>query len=465
MRKRDEFSEWYDEVIQNAEICDKRYPIKGMNVWTPYGWKIMTRMDGFIRAELDRTDHGEVHFPVLIPEEEFAKEAQHIKGFEEGVYWITHAGLNPLDVRLLLRPTSETAMYPMFNLWIRSHADLPLKTYQIVEVYRYETKQTRTFIRVREIHFFESHTCHATYEEAEDQIREDVEIMDNLARTFCVPYLKMKRPDWDKFAGADYTVAVDSLMPTGRAIQNGGIHQYKDNFSRAYDIKYEDESGEHKYVHQTTFGLSERLLGGVIAIHGDDRGVILPPKIAPIQAIIVPIPEKGSQEEILAGARDVNLQLLGCGVRSDVDDRDVRPGAKFYEWERKGVPLRIEFGANEMKDGTVTLVQRHSMEKETVSQGDMTAAVQRLLEAIQNELWDRASDELEKGIRTIEDLKDAKSGINRMGWCGEESCGHEIEDVTDMSVLGTLYDGEEFEGDCVVCGKPTKTAAYVARTY
>ncbi|MCK4454894.1 MAG: proline--tRNA ligase, partial [Thermoplasmata archaeon] len=217
--------------------------------------------------------------------------------------------------------------------------------------------------------------------------------------------------------------------------------------------------------HQTTFGLSERLLGGVIAIHGDDRGVILPPKIAPIQVIIVPILEKGSQEEILAGAREVNLQLLGCGVRSDVDDRDVRPGAKFYEWERKGVPLRIEFGANEMKDGTVTLVQRHSMEKETVSQGDMTAAVQRLLEAIQNELWDRASDELEKGIRTIEDLKDAKSGINRMGWCGEESCGHEIEDVTDMSVLGTLYDGEEFEGECVACGEPAKTAAYVARTY
>ncbi len=465
MRKRDEFSEWYDEVIQNAEICDKRYPIKGMNVWTPYGWKIMTRMDGFIRAELDRTDHGEVHFPVLVPEGEFAKEAQHIKGFEGGVYWITHAGLNPLDVRLLLRPTSETAMYPMFNLWIRSHADLPLKTYQIVEVYRYETKQTRTFIRVREIHFFESHTCHATYEEAEDQIKENLEIMDSLARTFCVPYLKMRRPDWDKFAGADYTVAVDSLMPTGRAIQNGGIHQYKDNFSRAYDIKYEDESGEHKYVHQTTFGLSERLLGGVIAIHGDDRGVILPPKIAPIQAMIVPIPEKGSQEEILAGARDLNMQLLGCGVRSDVDDRDIRPGAKFYEWERKGVPLRIEFGSNEMKDGTVTLVQRHSMEKETVSQTDLTVTVQRLLEDIQNELWDRASDELAKGIRTIEDLKDAKAGINRMGWCGEESCGHEIEDVTGMSVLGTLYDGEEFEGDCVVCGKPAKTAAYAARTY
>lgn len=465
MRKKEEFSEWYDEAIQNAEICDKRYPIKGMNVWTPYGWNIMRRMDDFIHGELKRTKHDEVRFPVLIPEDEFAKEAQHIKGFEEGVYWVTHAGLNPLDVRLLLRPTSETAMYSMFSLWIRSHADLPLKTYQIVDVYRYETKQTRTFIRVREIHFFESHTCHASFEEAEEQIREDLEIMDNLARTFCVPYLKMKRPDWDKFAGADYTVAVDSLMPTGRTIQNGGIHQYRDNFSKAYGIEYEDEDGEHKHVHQTTFGLSERLLGGIIAIHGDDRGVVLPPEVAPVQVIVVPIPEKGSQEEIFAGAKDVNLQLLGYGIRSEIDDRDIRPGAKFYEWERKGVPLRLEFGTEEMKNGTVTAVRRHDMKKETFPQNDMLKKITELLDGIQKELWERGSEELEKGIRTIENLKDARAGINRIGWCGEESCGHEVEDITDMSVLGTLYDGEEFEGNCIVCGKPTKTAAYVARTY
>ncbi|MFQ6106075.1 MAG: proline--tRNA ligase [Thermoplasmata archaeon] len=465
MRKREEFSEWYDEAIQNADICDKRYPIKGMNVWTPYGWKIMTLMDSFIRDELNRTNHDEVHFPVLIPEEEFAKEAQHIRGFEEGVYWVTHAGLNPLDVRLLLRPTSETAMYPMFSLWVRSHADLPLKTYQIVEVYRYETKQTRTLIRVREIHFFESHTCHATFEEAEEQIREDLEIMDNLAKTFCIPYLKMKRPDWDKFAGAHYSVGVDSLMPTGRTMQNGGIHQYRDNFSRAYDIKYEDEKGEHQYVHQTTFGLSERLLGGIVALHGDDRGIVLPPEVAPIQVIIIPIPEKGAQEEILAGARDIGLQLAGCGIRSKTDDRDIRPGAKFYEWERKGVPLRLEFGRNEMKDGAVTLVRRHDMKKETASRTEMVDVVQRSLNEIQKDLWERASEELAQGIRTIENLGDARTGINRVGWCGEESCGHEMEDVTGMSVLGTLYDGEEFKGKCIVCGNPTRTAAYLARTY
>lgn len=465
MRKKAEFSEWYDEVIQNAEICDKRYPVKGMDVWTPYGWKIMTLMDSFIRHELDRTNHGEVHFPVLIPEEEFQKEADHIKGFEEGVYWITHAGLNPLDVRLLLRPTSETAMYSMFSLWVRSHADLPLKTYQIVEVYRYETKQTRTFIRVREIHFFESHTCHANFEDAEDQIHEDLAIMDNLAKTFCIPYLKMKRPDWDKFAGAHYTVAVDSLMPTGRTIQNGGIHQYKDNFSRAYGIEYEDESGEHRHVHQTTFGLSERLLGAIVAIHGDDMGVILPPEVAPVQVIVVPIPEKGSQEETLERARDVNLQLLGCGIRTEIDERDIRPGAKFYEWERKGVPLRIEFGKNEMSDETLTVVHRFGGKKETIPQEKMTESIQSMLDEIQLEMWDSASEELENGVRDITDLKDAKTGINRVGWCGEDSCGHEMEDVTDMNVLGTLYEGEEFEGACIVCGKPTETVAYLARTY
>ncbi len=238
MKKAEDFSEWYNEIVERANLTDKRYPVKGMNVWTPYGWKIMQAIDSHIRQEFDGTDHQEVYFPLLIPEDQFAKEKEHIKGFDAEVFWVTHAGLNPLDVKLLLRPTSETAMYPIFALWVRSHADLPLKTYQIVNTFRYETKQTRAFIRVREIHFFESHTCHADFEDSERQVKEDFDILTRLASRWCLPYKLLKRTDWDKFPGAFYTVGIDTLLPSGKSLQLGSIHQYRQNFSKPYEIKY-----------------------------------------------------------------------------------------------------------------------------------------------------------------------------------------------------------------------------------
>src|SRR5437867_1852963 len=271
MKKDEDFSEWYASVIEKAELRDKRYPIKGMDVWLPYGWAIMKRIDQAWREEFDATGHREVNFPLLIPETEFKKEADHVKGFESDVYWVTHGGLNPLDIRLVLRPTSETAMYPMFALWIRSHADLPLKVYQIVSTFRYETKMTRTFLRVREIHFFESHTAHATFEDAQQQIQEDLQIHERLMRRFCLPYIVSKRPDWDKFPGADYSLGADTLLPSGRTLQIATFHQYKDNFSTVYDVKYEDAEGARRYVHQTTDGMSERLVGAVVA--GGGRSV------------------------------------------------------------------------------------------------------------------------------------------------------------------------------------------------
>ena len=302
MRKEEEFSDWYNAVIEGAELTDKRYPIKGMNVWRPYGWAVAKLIDGAIRQEFDATGHDEVCFPVLIPESEFQKEADHVKGFEDSVYWVTHGGLDELDVRLVLRPTSETAMYPMFKLWIRSHADLPLKVYQIVPTFRYETKMTRSFMRVREIHFFESHTAHATYEDAEQQIREDLQINERLMRLLCLPYRIHRRPDWDKFPGAHYSLACDTLLPSGRVLQVGTFHHYKDNFAKVYDVLYEDEKGEHRHVHQTTDGMSERLLGAIVSAHGDEKGLVLPPAVAPVQAVIVPILEKGRQEDILLEA-------------------------------------------------------------------------------------------------------------------------------------------------------------------
>ena len=327
MKKDENFSEWYPEVVEAAGLTDKRYPIKGMNVWTPYGWKLMRLIDGLIRTEMEATGHDEVCFPLLIAEGQFEKEAEHIKGFGDEVYWVTRAGGEDLDVRLLLRPTSETAMYPIFALWVRSHADLPLKTFQLVNTFRYDTKQTRAFIRVREIHFFEAHTCHVDFEDAERQIAEDLDIMDRLAKKLCLPHMLLKRPEWDKFPGAFYSLAADTLMPSSRTLQIGTIHQYMENFSKPYDIKYEDETGEHRYVHQTTYGMSERLIGAIVGAHGDDTGLILPPAVAPYQIVIVPILAKGAQERVAEASGLLAEELKNAGFRVHLDDREVRPGS------------------------------------------------------------------------------------------------------------------------------------------
>lgn len=433
-----------------------------MNVWTPYGWKIMQAIDSHIRQEFDATGHQEVCFPLLIPEDQFAKEKEHIKGFDTEVFWVTHAGLNPLDVRLLLRPTSETAMYPIFALWVRSHADLPLKTYQIVNTFRYETKQTRAFIRVREIHFFESHTCHADFEDAERQVKEDYEIFSKLSKELCVPYKLLKRTEWDKFPGAFYTVGVDTLLPSGRSLQLGSIHQYMENFSRPYGIEYEDEKGEHRYVHQTTFGMSERLVGAIVAIHGDDKGLVLPPAVATNQAVIVPVLAKGETEKVTQAARKLHEELRSAGIRAFLDERDVRPGVKYYDWELKGVPLRLEIGIKDITKEKVTLVRRDTGAKTLHDRAKAAPEVKSMLDLIQVEMLSRAQKEMDEGIFTAQSLENLPEKMIRLGWCGDERCGHEIEAKTNRNILGTPVDGEGFSGSCVVCGKPSKSPVYIA---
>ena len=474
---KEDFSEWYNDVVEVSGLCDKRYPIKGMNVWTPYGWKVMQYIDSIIRRECDATDHGEVNFPLLIPKTEFQKEADHIKGFDAEVYWVTHGGLNKLDVPLLLRPTSETAMYPMFSLWVRSHNDLPLKTYQMVNTFRYETKMTRAFIRVREIHFFEAHTCHDSFEDAERQIREDFSIMDKVARDLCIPYLLVRRPDWDKFAGAVYTVGVDTLMPSMKTLQLGSIHQYKENFSRPYDIKYEGADGEFHYCHQTTYGMSERLVGAVVGIHGDDKGIILPPKLAPIQFVIIPILAKGKTEIVQKASRELLEELKRYGFRVKLDERDDRPGSKHYDWEIKGVPIRIEIGPRDIEKNSLVFKRRDLSTKEFLDRKDLKDECTRALEEVEKELRRRAAEILENGIRDVDSLDDALDllknwdGILRTRWCGEMDCAEQIEKTLDRSFLGfpmaDMDTGElqKESGNCMNCGRPTDTVVFLSKSY
>ena len=457
-------------MVERAALSDKRYPIKGMNVWTPYGWKIMRFVDTFIRRELDATGHDEVCFPLLIPETEFKKEKDHIKGFDSEVYWVTHAGLNELDVRLVVRPTSETAMYPMFALWVRSHQDLPLKTYQIVNTFRYETKQTRPFIRVREIHFFESHTCHDSEEDAQRQIEEDLEILRRIMKELCLPYFLLRRTEWDKFPGAHYTVGIDTVMPNYRTLQLGSVHHYRTNFSVPYDITYEDENGEHKHVHQTTYGMSERLLGALISVHGDDDGLVLPPAVAPFQVVIVPILSKKNAEEVTAAAERLRDELAAGGIRVKLDDRDDRPGSKFYDWEIKGVPLRLELGGRDIESNVVTFARRDTSEKGTIGLESLVPGVKLILDTIMHDMEAKAWEFQNSSVRHIESADEipkedtAEQRVYSFGWCGCDECGHAFEDAHDIKILGTPYIPEEFEGKCIICGKPTKTKAYAART-
>src|SRR5438309_3124082 len=457
MRKDEEFSEWYNGVIDRAELSDKRYPIKGMNVWRPYGWAIMKLIDQAIREEFDSTGHGEVNFVVLVRESELQKEAEDVKGLHVDVFWVTRGGLNELDVKLVLRPTSETAMYPMFKLWIRSHADLPLKVYQIGPVFRYETKMTRTFMRVREIHFFEAHTAHATFEDAEQQIREDLQMNERIMRLLALPYLISRRPDWDKFPGAHYSLGTDTLLPSGRAASVATFHHYRDNFAKVYDVTFETETGEHRFVHQTTDGMSERLLGGLISIHGDEKGLVLPPAAAPVQAVVVPILEKGRQEEMLLEAQRLFLELRDR-MRVKLDDRDIRPGEKYYEWEAGVVPLRVELGPQDLAKHVVTAVRRHTGEKKELPRELLPDRLRSVLELMQLAMWNRAEKILQDNTFTITKLEDARDGFNRMGWCGKETCGKAIAERTGMSVLGTPFYPEPFEGKCIIDGEETQQA-------
>lgn len=288
--------------------------------------------------------------------------------------------------------------------------------------------------------------------------------MRRLGEQWGLPFLFLRRTEWDKFPGADYTLGIDSLLPTGRSIQLGSIHQYRENFSRPYEIKYEDDKGEQHYVHQTTYGMSERLVGAIAAIHGDDHGLVLPPAVAPIQVVIVPVLAKARTEEVSRAAQALKSRLAKVGVRSHLDERDLRPGAKYYEWELKGVPLRLELGTRDLKEKVVTFVRRDTGERFTVPDREVEQRVPAVLEEIRKNLAARADAEMARGVITLASLP-AKlpEKILRVGWCGEASCGHALEERTQMSLLGTPHEPEPFEGRCIVCEKPTKTPLYLAK--
>ncbi len=495
--QKEDFNEWYPFIVEAAELVDKRYPIKGMDVWRPYGWKAMRLIDGLTHAEMERSEHEEYRFPLLIPENLLEKENRLVAllkkardegvepeelridedeaGFKKEVYWVKHAGENELDIPMFLRPTSETAMYTMFPLWIRSHADLPLKTYQMVNTFRYETKQTRSFIRVREIHFFEAHTAHIDEACASRQIDEDLEIVGNIMAAMCLPVLISKRPVWDTFPGAWYTIAIDVVMPNGRTLQVASVHHYRDQWAKAFDIKYEDENGEFQNCHQTTYGMSERLLGAVVGMHGDDSGLIMPPKIAPIQIVIIPVLKKGQEEMVNESASQLANELRAAGFRVKVDSRDMRPGQKYYDWEIKGVPLRFELGPRDIDKNSV-FAARRTGGKTPLDRSEIITLAHAQLAEIESELIQRAAQHMKGKTQPLPELIEcdgkwtvegeiADGVVFEIAFDGSDAEAEIIERTCGLTFLGDAVEAYSEPKPCVITGNNTKRRVWLARTY
>ncbi|MCX6681969.1 MAG: proline--tRNA ligase [Methanoregula sp.] len=455
-----QFSEWYNDILWRAEIMDVRYPVKGTYVWYPYGFAFRKHVYQRLRDLLDR-DHQEALFPLLIPEQEFMKESEHIKGFEDEVYWVTHGGTTPLDVKLALRPTSETAIYPMYALWVRSHADLPIRIYQIVNTFRYETKHTRPLIRLREITSFkEAHTVHATWDEAQAQVEDAIVRYREFYDGLCIPTLVSRRPDWDKFPGADYTIAVDTIMPDGKTLQIGTVHHLGDHFSKTFEIKYEDINGEQQYAYQTCYGISERSIAALISLHGDDKGLVFMPAVAPIQIIVVPITIGKRHEDVIASAQSLEVALRKAGFRTKLDTRETRPGAKYYWWELRGVPLRLELGPRDIDAGTVVAVKRTGG-KVILNRADINSGVACVLAEISDAMRAKAEEHTKSRLCTASSINALIAVLNEgkvavVHWCGERVCGDAIEEKTNASVLGTEVRSpyvSDIEGACIICGK------------
>ncbi|MFX0097659.1 MAG: proline--tRNA ligase [Candidatus Hodarchaeota archaeon] len=471
VRKAD-FSEWFSEICQKAELADLRYNIQGFIVHRPRAMKIIKRIYEFYERELEKTGHQPVLFPVVIPEENFLKEAEHVKGFAPEVFWVTHAGDKKLEKKLALRPTSETAMYRMYSLWVRSYRDLPLKLYQSVAVYRNEMT-TRPFLRGREFLWIEAHDVFSDHDGVMRQLKEDMEIARKVIQDMLgIPFFFFKRPQWDKFAGAVDTYASDTLMPDGKVNQLSSTHDLGTNFAKAFNVEFVNEEGKLEYAWQTCYGPGIwRIMAALIAIHGDDKGLILPFVVSPTQIVIVPI--LTDDKEIMLKCQTIQKNLTDVGFRVHLDTREETPGYKYNDWELKGVPFRIEIGKREVSKAFVTLHRRDTGSRIEISDGELTKHLENVIEDYSNNLKKRAKESFDKGIidaKTKDDvigIMEKRSGLARMCFCGREECAMDLKETTNGGkVRGTLFEKQEKpEGNCAWCEGEAKEIVYVAKAY
>jgi prolyl-tRNA synthetase len=471
--KAADLSEWYQAVCYKAELVSLA-PVRGCVVLRPYGYGLWERLQAALDSRFKATGHENAYFPLLIPESLLTREAEHVEGFAPEVAWVTQGGNEVLAERLAIRPTSEVVIGVMYAEWIQSYRDLPILINQWANVMRWE-KRTRPFLRTLEFLWQEGHTAHATEGEAAEEVARMLEVYREVAEDVAaVPVYKGEKSASERFAGAEHTYSIEALMPDGRALQAATSHELGQNFSKAYDITFaaEDQTVQHAWT--TSWGMSWRMLGALIMVHGDDRGLRLPPKMAPLEAVIVPIVRAGS-DDVVAAARDLFAALKHAGFRVKLDERDLRPGNKFADWEMRGVPLRIEFGAKDLADGVATVVRRDKEKGEdggklTVPLGELASRIPGLLEDIQVNLFDQAREFLASHTLRVGDsatffgLAKDRAGMLDIPWCGRAACEATVKAQTSAATRNTrpLEPGDE---TCVACGEPATVRAYFAQSY
>ena len=475
--KKDDFSAWYTEIINKAELADIRYNIKGFVVYREWATLTIRKMYKKTEDLLEAKDHLPLTMPSLIPESNFLLEAQHVKGFSPEVFWVTEAGSSgKLSERLALRPTSETALYKMYALWIRSYKDLPFKRYLSCQVWRYEGKMTRPFFRAREFHWIESHNVFATMEGAMEQVKEDMETTYQILQDeCCIPIIFFQRPEWDKFPGAVHTYAADALMGSGKVLQLPSTHLLGQNFSKPFDVKFVDTDGKEKYGYQTCYGPAQsRNYGAMIAYLGDDNGLVLPFDLAPVQIVIIPILFKGKEEPILAKAKEI-FEILKDKYTVKLDDSDESAGSKFYYWELRGVPIRIEIGPREIEKEQLVIIKRHDSKKFIVKEKELEKKVSEIAQNYTKEIKKKSLIDFESQVELCYEKDSAKEAIEQgkivcCGFCSIDMnayhCAEVVEKEIGGGVRGKRVDEEKHEfATCLICEKPAGCTVYIAKAY
>ena len=471
VKKEENFSEWFTQIVKKCELADLRYNVKGFLVFQPWSVLAMEKMYKYLEEVLQKKGHKPYWFPTVIPESNLKKESSHLEGFNPEVFWITSGGKKKFEEKLALRPTSETAFYQMFSLWIRSHNDLPLKTYQRANVFRHETKATRPFLRSREFHWIETHCAHATENDAFAQVLEDMKTTKEVLHDiFGIPFIFFERPSWDKFPGAHRTFAADALNPDGKVIQQPSTHIISQKFSKAFNIKFKDTDEKEKDVYMTTYGPAiSRIFASIIITHGDYKGLKFPWEIAPLQVVIIPIDKETEKK-----AEDLKKKIEKF-ASCEIDYSDKRPGEKFNHWEMKGVPLRIDLGMKDLKKKKITLYRRDLDKKILINEKDLTKVIKKISKEFSNNLIKKADKIFQRRIKNAKNLKEIKQAIKkgkitRCNFCSVEKpgekCAEIIEKQIGAEIRGTRLDEKSKpSGKCVICGKKANHIVYVARSY
>jgi prolyl-tRNA synthetase len=465
-----DFSRWYLDVVQRAELADYS-PVKGCMVIRPYGYAIWELIQQALDRRIKASGHVNAYFPLFIPESLLNKEAEHVEGFAPQVAYVTHGGGEELAEKLVVRPTSEAIIGTMYAKWVQSWRDLPILINQWANVVRWE-KVTRPFLRTTEFLWQEGHTAHETEAEAEEETLKILHLYkDVLESEMAVPVVEGQKSESEKFAGALRTYSIEALMGDGRALQAGTSHNLGQNFAKAFDITFQARDKSVQHVWGTSWGMTTRLVGAAIMVHGDDSGLVLPPKIAPYQVVVVPIGRDNWREAVLPKAQEIRQQLVDAGVRVTIDERDERPGWKFAEWEMRGVPLRLEIGPKDIEKSAVLLARRDTREKLSVPMEGLAVRVQALLDEMQASLFQRALAFREAHTHRVatyaefKDIMEGRPGFVIAPWCGTAACEAEIKNDTQATIRNMPIGGAAASGRCIRCDNAAQGEAWFAKSY